>query len=78
VFADPERVDITRSPNPHLGFGHGVHHCLGAQLARVELQVALGALLARCPDLRLAVPAAELALRPGMAIRGPLALPVIW
>jgi cytochrome P450 len=78
VFADPERVDITRSPNPHLGFGHGVHHCLGAQLARVELQVALGALLARCPDLRLAVAAAELAWRPGMAIRGPLALPVTW
>jgi cytochrome P450 len=78
VFADPDRVDITRSPNPHLGFGYGTHHCLGAQLARMELQVALGSLLARCPDLRLAGPAAQLRWRPGMALRGPLAVPVSW
>ena len=47
VFEDPDRFDIARSPNPHIGFGHGVHHCLGANLARLELRVITEALLAR-------------------------------
>jgi cytochrome P450 len=47
VFADPFRFDVARDPNPHLAFGHGVHHCLGASLARTEIAVVLGELLAR-------------------------------
>ncbi|MFI6763686.1 cytochrome P450 [Micromonospora sp. NPDC050417] len=78
VFADPDRLDLTRAPNPHMGFGHGVHHCLGAQLARMELQVAIGALLARLPELRLAVPAAELPWKSGMLVRGLKQMPVTW
>ena len=78
VFDDPDRLDFTRENNPHIGFGHGVHHCLGAQLARMELQVALGCLIARLPDLRLAVPEHELVWKKGMLVRGLRALPVAW
>jgi cytochrome P450 len=78
VFADPDRLDVTRAPNPHMGFGHGVHHCLGAQLARMELQVAIGTLLARLPDLRLAVPESELTWKSGMLVRGLKHMPVAW
>lgn len=56
VFAQADVLDLTRDPNPHLAFGHGAHYCLGAQLARLELQVALERLLVRMPALRLAVP----------------------
>ncbi len=55
VFADPEIFDITRSPNKHLGFGQGIHYCLGAPLARMETRIALKNLLERSPNLRLAV-----------------------
>jgi len=78
VFAEPNRLDLTRSPNPHLAFGHGPHHCLGAPLARMELQVALGALVDRLPGLRLAVGVDELRWKTGFVVRGPVALPVSW
>ncbi|MFJ4185086.1 cytochrome P450 [Kitasatospora sp. NPDC089509] len=55
-FPDPHRLDITRDPNPHLAFSHGIHHCLGAPLARMEAQVAIGTLVRRFPDIRLAGP----------------------
>jgi len=56
VFADPFRFDARRQPNPHLGFGHGVHHCLGASLARLEIRVVLTELLARAGRIELAGP----------------------
>ena len=59
-----------------LGFGHGAHFCLGAHLARVEMQVALESLLARFPDLRLAVPAGEVPWKHGSSVWGLEALPV--
>jgi nocardicin N-oxygenase len=59
VFDDPDQLDITRQDNPHLGFGFGAHRCVGAQLARVEMQVAIASLLRRFPDLRLTMPASE-------------------
>jgi cytochrome P450 len=77
-YVDPDRLDIARDAAGHLGFGHGAHHCLGAQLARMDLQVALSALLGRFPSLRSAAPAAEVAWKIGMAVRGPVALPVEW
>jgi len=51
VFAAPDTVDVTRTPNPHLGFGAGIHFCLGAPLARVEVQATLGALRRRLPGV---------------------------
>jgi cytochrome P450 len=78
MFADPDRLDVSRADNPHLGFGAGVHHCLGAQLARMELQEGLRGLLGRLPGLRLAVDASELRFKPGMVLRSLQALPVTW
>ena len=78
VFADPDRFDVTRDAASHLSFGAGVHHCLGAQLARVELREAFRGLIGRLPGLRLAVPASELEFKPGMAIHSLRELPVLW
>jgi cytochrome P450 len=78
VFADPDGPDLARQPNPHLGFGHGIHHCVGAQLARMELQVALGALIHRFPGLRLGVPEDQLEWKSGMLVRGLKSMPVAW
>jgi cytochrome P450 len=79
AYEEPDRLDITREPkNGHLGFGHGVHHCLGVSLARMNLQVALAALLDRLPNLRLAVPEDQLEWKGGLAVRGPVALPITW
>jgi cytochrome P450 len=77
TFADPDRFDITRAPNPHLAFGHGPRFCIGAPLARVELHAVFTALPRRFPGLQLAVPLAELQLRTPF-IGGLVALPVIW
>jgi cytochrome P450 len=78
VFSDPDRFDVIRAPASHLAFGAGVHHCLGAQLARLELQEAFRGLLGRLPGLRLAVPGSELRFQPGMAIHTLRELPVSW
>ncbi|HYS38388.1 MAG TPA: cytochrome P450 [Pseudonocardiaceae bacterium] len=78
VFNHPDELDLARTYNPHLAFGHGVHHCLGAPLARMELQVALAALTSRLPDLRLAVPPDEIPWRSDRLVRGVRALPVTW
>jgi cytochrome P450 len=56
VFAAPFRFDVRRQPNPHLGFGHGVHHCLGASLARLEIRVVIAELLARVDTIELTGP----------------------
>ncbi|RSS56812.1 cytochrome P450 [Streptomyces sp. WAC01280] len=77
-FPDPDVLDLHRKATGHLGFGHGIHQCLGQQLARVELTVALPALLRRFPTLRLDVPADEVPLRTDMNIYGVHRLPVTW
>ena len=79
VYDDPEVLDIERSGTRHLAFGHGIHHCLGAPLARLEGVLALGTLLRRFPQLRLAVPDDELRWGhgDGLVLRGLSELPVI-
>ena len=78
-FPDPHALDIRRQDGGHLAFGHGIHLCLGQQLARVEMGVALPALFERFPTLRLAVPDEEVRLRPEAAdIYGVKSLPVTW
>ncbi|MEU0401046.1 cytochrome P450 [Streptomyces sp. NPDC006197] len=78
-FADPHALDLSRQAAGHLAFSHGIHQCLGQQLARVEMRVAFRALVDRFPTLRLAVPAEEVVLRPESAdIFGVKSLPVIW
>jgi cytochrome P450 len=73
-FEDPERFDVTRTPNNHLGFGFGIHHCLGAPLARMEAQVALTSLVSRAPQLALTVD--DVAYTNNVVLRGMESLPV--
>ncbi|MFD8086522.1 cytochrome P450 [Kitasatospora sp. NPDC059722] len=75
-FADPDRLDLRRRESGHLSLGHGIHYCLGAPLARMETEIALGALLRRFPDLALDVPVEQLRHRPALRARGLLELPV--
>ncbi|MER8086444.1 cytochrome P450 [Streptomyces sp. NPDC094048] len=75
-FENPDTLDLARRDNQHLGYGHGIHYCLGAPLARLEGQTALSTLLRRLPDLRLAVEPADLRWRGGLIMRGLRTLPV--
>ncbi|WP_327158501.1 cytochrome P450 [Streptomyces tubercidicus] len=77
-FPDADALHFDRTPNPHLAFGHGIHFCPGATLARIELQVALGTSLRRLPELRFAVPEDELEWTPAVLARGVLRLPVTY
>ncbi|WP_206787489.1 cytochrome P450 [Amycolatopsis sp. MtRt-6] len=77
-WQDPQELDVTRARGPHLAFGHGVHQCLGQQLARMELQIGYPELLRRLPGLRLAVPPEEVTLRNDMLTFGVHTLPVVW
>jgi cytochrome P450 len=75
-FPDAGELRLDRTGNPHLAFGHGIHYCLGAPLARLEAQIAFTALLDRFPGLRLAADPDELPWRPGTLLRGLYTLPV--
>jgi cytochrome P450 len=75
-FPDPDRLDLGRDTSGHVAFGYGVHYCLGAPRARMEAEVALGALLARFPEVSLAVPPEELRWRPVSLMNGLESLPV--
>ncbi|AUI60038.1 cytochrome P450 [Amycolatopsis sp. BJA-103] len=78
LLADGDTLDVTRARCPHVAFGHGIHHCLGATLARLELQLALPALLRRFPGLRLADPAAAPDFKDRALIHGLRSLHVTW
>jgi cytochrome P450 len=75
-FSDPDRLDIARADAEHLSFGGGSHYCLGATLARLEGQIAIGSLIAALPELRLATEAPE--WRETLTLRGLKALPVAF
>ncbi|MEU6078969.1 cytochrome P450 [Streptomyces sp. NPDC047108] len=75
-FDDPGTLDLARRDNQHLGYGHGIHYCLGAPLARLEAQTALAALFRRLPDVRLAAEPDDLRWRGGLIMRGLRTLPV--
>jgi pentalenolactone synthase len=78
VFPSPDRFDATRQGQAHLSFGHGAHYCVGAPLARIELQAVFSQLLARFPTMRLAVPVEQLRMRSGTVTGGLAELPVQW
>jgi cytochrome P450 len=75
IFVDPDRLDISRSPNPHLGFGYGAHYCIGAALARLEARVMIGTLVRRVPAARLQ--GAPLEWEDTLMIRGLKSLPIL-
>ncbi|WP_340374248.1 cytochrome P450 [Streptomyces sp. SS7] len=78
AYPAPDTLDWHRSARHHVAFGFGIHQCLGQNLARAELEIALGTLLARLPGLRLAIPAEDVRWKPGDTIQGMLELPVTW
>jgi cytochrome P450 len=78
AFAEPDRLDLLRAPKTHVAFGAGAHHCLGAQLARMELQEAFRGLLTRLPGLRMAVPLSDIEFREGAVVASMRELPVTW
>ncbi|MBV9844776.1 MAG: cytochrome P450 [Kutzneria sp.] len=78
VFTNPDHIDFDRDPIPHVAFGHGAHHCLGAQLARLEMQVAVTGLVRRFPTLRQAEPGSGVRWKTGLLGRGPTELLVTW
>ncbi|BDU01652.1 MULTISPECIES: cytochrome P450 [Nocardia] len=77
-FDNPDTLDVHRKARGHLSFGHGVHQCLGQQLARIEMRAGFAGLLRRFPSLELAIPAGEVRLRTDMNIYGVHELPVTW
>ncbi|MFJ6788207.1 cytochrome P450 [Streptomyces angustmyceticus] len=77
-FDNPDALDVRRAARGHLSFGHGVHQCLGQQLARIEMRAGFDGLLRRFPTLELALPADEVRLRTDMNIYGVHELPVTW
>ncbi|WP_327281913.1 MULTISPECIES: cytochrome P450 [unclassified Streptomyces] len=78
VFAEPDALDWHRSARHHVAFGFGIHQCLGQNLARAEMEIALGTLFARLPGLRLAAEPDRIPFRPGDTIQGMVELPVAW
>ncbi|MGV9347232.1 cytochrome P450 [Streptomyces spiralis] len=78
VYAAPDTLDFHRPARHHIAFGFGIHQCLGQNLARTELEIALGSLVRRLPTLRLAAPPEEIPFKPGDTIQGMLELPVSW
>ncbi|MFE6765322.1 cytochrome P450 [Streptomyces sp. NPDC057689] len=78
AFASPDELDLGRGARNHVAFGFGIHQCLGQNLARAELEIALPALFRRLPDLRLAVAPEEVPIKPGDTVQGLLELPVTW
>lgn len=78
VFANPDELQLSRDPNPHVAFGYGPHFCLGANLARMELQVALGTIFSRLPGLQIAVPEQSLVWNSSTIMRGLTAFPIAW
>ncbi|MGK5544201.1 cytochrome P450 family protein [Streptomyces sp. URMC 127] len=78
AFPDPDRLDLTRTPNAHTAFGYGPHYCTGAHLTRLQLSVALRVLLEKLPDLELAEPADSLPWDETTPLRAPARLPVRW
>ncbi|MFC8343039.1 cytochrome P450 [Streptomyces sp. NPDC057280] len=78
VYPAPDTLDWHRPARHHVGFGFGIHQCLGQNLARAEMEIALRTLFTRLPALRLAVPADEIPFKPGDTIQGMLELPVTW
>lgn len=78
AYESPDELDWNRSARHHVAFGFGIHQCLGQNLARAELEIALHTLLTRFPGLRLAAPAEEIPFKPGDTIQGMVELPVAW
>ncbi|MEV0989189.1 cytochrome P450 [Streptomyces sp. NPDC049949] len=78
VFEQPDALDWHRSARHHVAFGFGVHQCLGQNLARAEMEIALGTLFARLPGIRLAAEPDRIPFRPGDTIQGMIELPVAW
>ena len=75
-FPDPDALDADRSGDRHLAFGHGIHFCLGAPLARIEAQIAVESLLHRYPEMTAETDLADVQWRPGLLLRGLAHLPV--
>ncbi|MFF3742693.1 cytochrome P450 [Streptomyces kronopolitis] len=78
AYPAPDELDVGRSARHHVAFGFGIHQCLGQNLARAEMEIALRSLFDRIPDLRLAVPAAEIPFKPGDTLQGMIELPLAW
>ncbi|WP_406499730.1 cytochrome P450 [Streptomyces sp. NBC_00846] len=78
VYPEPDELDLGRTSRQHVAFGFGIHQCLGQNLARAEMEIALRTLFDRLPGLRLAAPADEIPFKPGDTVQGMLELPVAW